>query len=86
MLAHRAFLLSCELICFFSSLLAIPLARQRFFHAAFFTGFQVEAVTLHFLDDVLGLHFALEAPQCIFKRLAFLHANLCQFEYTPIPA
>ncbi len=35
-------------------------------------------MTLHFLDDVLGLHLALEAPECIFKRLAFLHANLCQ--------
>jgi hypothetical protein len=67
-----------ELVCFFSCFLAIPLARQRFFHAALFTGFEVEAVTLHFLDDVFGLHLALEAPECILKRLAFLHANLCQ--------
>jgi hypothetical protein len=67
-----------ELILLFSCLLAIPLARECFLDALLFTGLQVEAVTLHFLDDVLGLHLALEAPQCIFKRLAFLYANLCQ--------
>ena len=67
-----------DLIRFFSSFLAIPLARQRFLYAALFPGLQVEAVTLHFLDDVLGLHLALKAPECILKRLAFLHANLCQ--------
>ena len=68
-------------VCFFSCLLAIPLARQRFLHTALLSRLQVEAVTLHFLDDVLGLHLALEAPQCILKRLAFLHANLCQSQH-----
>lgn len=67
-----------SLVCFLTSLFSVPLASEGFLDAAFFAGLQVEAVTLHFLDDVLGLHFALEAPECILKRLAFLHANLCQ--------
>jgi hypothetical protein len=43
-------------------------------------------VTLHFLNDVLRLHLALKTAQSIFKRLAFLHTNLCQEKYTPNPA
>jgi len=39
-------------------------------------------MTLHFLDDVFRLNLALEAPQCVFERLAFLHSNLCQGKYT----
>jgi hypothetical protein len=35
-------------------------------------------VTLDFLDDVLLLNLALKPAQCIFERLAFLYANLCQ--------
>jgi hypothetical protein len=35
-------------------------------------------VTLDFLDDVLLLNLALKPAQCIFERLAFLNANLCQ--------
>ncbi len=70
------------LVLLFTSLFAIPLARQRFFYAAFFAGFQVVGVTLHFLDNVLLLNLALKPAQCIFKRFAFLYANLCQ-EQTP---
>ncbi|HTW62937.1 MAG TPA: hypothetical protein VMD55_14105 [Terracidiphilus sp.] len=66
------------LILFFASLFAIPLASQRCLHAALFAWFQIVGVTLHFLDDVLLLNFALEPAQRIFKRLAFLNANLCQ--------
>ena len=39
-------------------------------------------MTLDLFDDVLGLHFALEAAECIFERLAFLHSNLCQIRNT----
>jgi hypothetical protein len=28
------------------------------------------------------LNLALKTAQCIFKRLAFLHANLCQMNHT----
>ncbi len=72
-----------ELVLLFTSFLTIPLARQRFFHTALFTGLQVEGVTLYFLDDVFLLNLALEPAQRIFKRLAFLHANLCQLTTPP---
>ena len=85
-LAPGLFLEEAPLIGFFSSLFPVPLAGQGFFHAALFAGLQVEAVTLHFLDDVLGLYLALEAPQRVFKRLAFLYANLCQSNPPRFPA
>ncbi len=67
-----------KLVLLFTSLLAIPLARQRFFHALALAGFQVEGMTFDFFDDVFLLYLAFEPAQCIFKRLAFLNANLCQ--------
>jgi hypothetical protein len=75
-----------NLVLLFPSLLTIPLARQRLFHTALFAWFEVEGVTLYFFNDVLRLHFALKPPQSILKRLAFLHANLCQRKYTSNPA
>ena len=39
-------------------------------------------MTLDFLDNVFGLHLALEAPQGILKGFAFLYSNLCQEKYT----
>ena len=72
-----------RLILLFTSLLTIPLARQRFLDAALFAGLEVEGVTLHFLDDVLLLYFTLKPAQCIFERFAFLHANFCQTNDTP---
>src|ERR1700744_964966 len=66
------------LVLLFASFLAIPLTCQCFLHALLFAWFQIKGVTLDFLDDVLLLNLALEATQCIFERLAFLNANLCQ--------
>ncbi len=66
------------LVLFFTSFLTIPFARQRFFHAALLARLQVEGVTLDFLNDVFLLHLSFEAAQRVFKRLAFLYANLCQ--------
>jgi hypothetical protein len=34
------------------------------------------------LNNVLLLNLALKSAQCIFKRLALLHANLCQMNHT----
>ena len=51
-----------ELILLLADLLAIALARERFFHAFLFTGLQIKRVTLDFLDNVFRLHLALEAP------------------------
>jgi len=87
--AYKSTLSNCSantaygLVLLFTSLFTIPLARQRFLHATLFAGLQVKGVTLHFLDDVLLLYLTLEPAQCIFKRFAFLHANLCQSNYTP---
>ncbi len=75
-----------QLILLFTSLLAIPLARQCFLDATLFTGLQVVGVTFDFLDDVFLLNLPLKPAECILKRLAFLYANLCQIDYTPYPA
>ena len=71
-----------NLILLFTNLLTITLTCQRFLHAFLFTRFQVERVTLDFLDNVFGLHLALKAPQGILKGFAFLYSNLCQEKYT----
>ncbi len=73
------------LVLLFTSLLAIPLACQRFLHTALFARFQVEGVTFHFLNDVFLLNLAFKPAQRIFKRLAFLNANLRQKNYTSKP-
>src|ERR1700723_2178954 len=71
----RRFLTS---ILLFTSLLAVPLARQSCFDAFLFAGLQVVRVTLDFLDNVLLLNLPLESAQSIFQRFAFLNANLRQ--------
>ena len=73
---------NAELILFLTNLFAIALASKCFFHALLFTRFQIKRVTLNFLDDVLGLHFALETAQGILERFTFLNSNLCQKKYT----
>ncbi len=83
LLARTAAIALTELVLLFTSLLTIPLARQRFFHAALFTGLQVEGVTFHFFDNVFLLYLTLKPAQRIFKRFAFLHANLCQCTTPP---
>ena len=40
-------------------------------------------MSLHFLDDVFLLHFALETPQGILQRLTLLQSNFRQIRYTP---
>jgi len=62
----------------FTSLLAIPLACQRFLDTTLLTGLQVVGVTFDFLDDVFLLYLPLKPTESILKRLAFLYANLCQ--------
>ena len=73
---------SAGLILLFSCFFTIPLARQRFFYSTALARLQVKGVTLYFLNNVLLLNLALKTAQCIFKRLAFLHANLCQMNHT----
>jgi hypothetical protein len=66
------------LVLLFTSLFAIPLACQRLFYATLFARLQIEGMTFHFLNDVFLLNLAFKPAQCIFKRLAFLNANLRQ--------
>ena len=54
---------AAELVLLFASLLAAALARQRFLHSLLLARLEVKGVTLHFLNNVLLLHFALEAAQ-----------------------
>jgi hypothetical protein len=39
-------------------------------------------VTLDLLDNVFGLHLALETAQRILKGFAFLHSNFCHWKNT----
>src|ERR1035437_4600935 len=60
-----------KLVSLFTSLLAIPLARQSRLYAFLLAGLQVVGVTLDFLDDVLLLYLPLKPAQRIFERFAF---------------
>jgi hypothetical protein len=73
------------LVLLFTSLFAIPLARQSCLYAFLFTGLQVVGVTLDFLDDVLLLYLPLKSAQRIFERFAFLNTNLSQKIPPPNP-
>jgi hypothetical protein len=77
---------SCPLVLFLASLLPAALARQRLFHALFFTGFQIKGVPLDLLDNVFLLHLALKTPQCILEGLTLLQSDFRQRNYTPKPA
>lgn len=51
------------LVLLFASLLAVALSRQRFLYARLLARLEVKGVTLHILNDVLSLDFALETPK-----------------------
>jgi hypothetical protein len=74
------------LVLLFTSLFAIPLARQGSLDAALLARLQVVGVTLDFLDDVLLLDLPLETAKRILKRLAFLYTNFGQKLSTSKPA
>jgi hypothetical protein len=74
-----------KLVSLFASFLAIPLSCQCRLYATLFAGLQIVGVTLHFFDNVLLLYLPLKPAQRIFKRLAFLYANLCQEIPPPNP-
>lgn len=66
-----------------TSLFSYSLARQRFLHTAPFARFQIVRMLFDLLDDVLLLHFTLEAAQSVFERLTFLKPNFSQSRHTP---
>ncbi len=57
----------CSLILFLACFLACAFARQCFLYPLFLAGLQVEGVTFYFFNDVLLLHFPLEATQGVFE-------------------
>jgi hypothetical protein len=79
---RRCFLAGCpwlvKLIRLSAILLSGSLPRQSFFHTALRSRLEVVGVALHFLDDVFGLHLALESAQGAFNGLTLLQSNFCQ--------
>ena len=55
------------LILLFACFLAGSLTGQRFLHPFLLARFQVKGVTFYFLNNVLRLHFPLEAAQGVFE-------------------
>jgi hypothetical protein len=72
-------------VLFFTNLLPVALARKGFLDALLLSWLQVERMAFNFLDDVFGLHLALEASQRILKGFAFLNTNFCQLNTPPGP-
>jgi hypothetical protein len=66
-----------------TTFLPIPLSCERFLGPALFTRFQVERVSLDFLDDVFLLDLALETTQRAFERLAVLQQYFSQTNSPP---
>jgi hypothetical protein len=71
---------------FFANLLLRPLAGQRLLYAELGARLQIVGVTLHFLNDVFRLNFALEATQGALNGLAFLQSDFSQPKSPPNPA
>jgi len=74
------------LLGLFANLLLCPLTSQSLLYAELGARLQIVGVTLHFLNDVFRLNFALEATQGALNRLAFLQSNFCQTKSPPNPA
>lgn len=64
-----------SLVLLFPSFFPTALPRQCFLCALLFARFQVVGMTLHFLDDVILLHLALEAAEGVFHAFALLQPN-----------
>jgi hypothetical protein len=63
-------------------LLPVPFAGKRLLGPELLTRLQVKGMSLHFLNNVLLLDFALEAAKGIFERLALLKLYFSQTKYT----
>jgi len=69
-----------------ANFLTSALASERGFHAFLFTGFEVKGVALNLLNNVLLLHFALEAAQSILEGFTLLQSNFRQTDTPPNPS
>ena len=74
-----------DLIVLVASLLPGPFASQGFFYSPLCSRFQVERVSLDFLDDIFLLDLALEATQRVFEGFSLLKSYFSQTSNTPVP-
>ena len=82
----RPFNASMLLVLLLTHFLASAFSGQRGLYALLFTGFQVKGVALDFFDNVLLLHFALEAAQRVFEGFTLLQPNFRQRDTPPNPS
>ena len=82
----RPFNASIVLVLLFPYFLASAFSGQRGLYALLFTGFQVKGVALDLFDNVLLLHFALEAAQRILEGFTLLQPNFRQTDTPPNPS
>ncbi len=61
-----------------ATLFPVPLAGESGFDPLLFTWLQVKGMPLDFLDNVFGLHFALETAQSVLERFPFLQSDFSQ--------
>ena len=59
-------------------LLAVALARECGFDSLLLTGFQIETVSLYFLNDLLLQNFALKTPERVLQSFTILNVDLGQ--------
>ncbi len=74
-----------KLFNFAWALLAIALASEGFFRAAFFSRFQVERMPFDLFYDIFLLNFTFEASKSTFERLAILQMDFCQLRIHHLP-
>lgn len=60
------------------------LARQCLLGTPLFSGLQIVAVALDFLDDVFALHFTFEPPESAFEAFPLLNYDFRQINSPPV--
>ena len=77
--------ISCQLWLFEipATLLPVPFPGQSLFDPLPFTRFQVEGMTLYFLNNIFLLYLPFEPPKSTFDRLAVLNLHFRHYENTP---
>ena len=70
----------------FANFLLCPLTSQSLLYAELRARLQIVGMTLHFLNDVFRLNFALEATKSALNGLALLQSDFSQTKSPPNPA
>src|SRR3569833_1801454 len=76
-------MVSRTLILLFARLFTATLPGQGFLNTLFLAWLEVEAVTLHFLNDVLLLDLAFEAAKSVLEGFALLNFDFCHGDAPP---